>query len=91
MDKAQRTEVEGLAKILTENVAGARAVAIKVGTEFRNFGLHNYAGRYNFDTALSMIFPYHFWHSRTSTNQVRQHVSAPLPLYILHSQPQLQD
>ncbi|KKK49709.1 hypothetical protein LCGC14_3132340, partial [marine sediment metagenome] len=39
--------------------------------------LHNYANRRNFDTVLSYIYPYHFWHSRNTVNWVKRVANKP--------------
>ena len=65
-------EVAKWADDLANRVADARLTAAAAGTEARHFALHNYSGKYNFDTAISMVMPYHFWHSRTYASWMRR-------------------
>ncbi len=69
--------LEDLEKVMLGRVAEARVIAGKVATEGRNFALHNYQGRTNIDTVLSLIYPYHFWHSRTYKNWLSRIATNP--------------
>lgn len=55
----------------------ARLLAQKSAEEARKFSLLNYGERKNFDTALSYLFPYHFWYSRTYANWMNRIVMRP--------------
>lgn len=46
-------------------VTEARAQAIGVANQTRDFILHNYPDRYGGDLVAGYIWPYQFWHSRT--------------------------
>lgn len=50
---------------VTGELHKVQLVAGKVATAMRDFALHNYTARYNFDTLLSYLMPYHFWYTRT--------------------------
>lgn len=52
-------------------------LANEVATEFRHFGLVDYNARRNFDTVLGLIYPYHFWYSRTYPNWAKRVVRQP--------------
>lgn len=58
----------------------ARVIAGQVGTEARNFALLNYSDRYNFDTALGVTYPYHYWYGRTQANWLKRAVLNPAML-----------
>lgn len=47
-------------------VSQARLGAMQTVKEQRDFILHNYQNRRNFDTLLAYIYPYHFWHTRNA-------------------------
>lgn len=68
---------EGLAafeKTATDAMAISRSASAEVGRHLRNFALHDYADRRNFDLALATIYPYHFWHSRTYTKWIKDRI-----------------
>ncbi len=47
-------------------VDDARLMSSKYAQGVRDFALHDYTQRYGFDTALSYLFNFHFWPSRTA-------------------------
>ena len=47
-------------------VDDARLMSSKYAQGVRDFALHDYANRYGFDNALSYLFNFHFWPSRTA-------------------------
>jgi hypothetical protein len=59
-DAVRKLELE-----LRAELSGTRQLADRFGGEFRDYVLHNYGRRYNFDTALSVPFGYPFWYTRT--------------------------
>lgn len=66
---------DALAKWLTEATSRTgvmRYAAEQVATKARDFALHNYSKRHNFDTALGILYPYNFWYSRTYPNWLRR-------------------
>ena len=42
-----------------------RSVAGEIATHNRNYALHDYNSKRGFDSMLSMVYPYQYWHSRT--------------------------
>lgn len=46
----------------------ARLVALKFGESAADFALLNYNKRRNIDTWLSLLYPYHYWYTRTGRN-----------------------
>ena len=59
-------------------------IANEVATEYRHFGLVDYGQRRNFDTVAGLIYPYHFWHSRTYPNWVKRAARQPHLLAAYH-------
>lgn len=56
----------------------AKTVAERVGTAGRDFTVLPYStGRTNIDTMLGVIYPYHFWHSRTYLNWIKRAATNP--------------
>lgn len=49
----------------------AKAIAGKVALNERDFVLYNYTDRRHFDNALSYLYPYAYWYTRTATNVPR--------------------
>ncbi len=50
-----------------------KLIADRVGTASRDFTVLPYStGRTNLDTVLGVIYPYHFWHSRTYINWIKR-------------------
>ncbi|TEU12371.1 MAG: hypothetical protein E3J21_21205, partial [Anaerolineales bacterium] len=45
-----------------------KAIANKVAMNERDFVLYNYTRRTNLDNALSYLYPYHYWYSRSAVN-----------------------
>lgn len=71
------TALVDLEKEMRKVVTEGRVIASEVATETRNFALHNYSGRYNADTVVSLFYPYHFWHSRTYANWAKRIATNP--------------
>lgn len=46
----------------------ARIVGLKYGERAADFALLNYNKRRNLDTWFSLIYPYHYWYTRTGSN-----------------------
>jgi hypothetical protein len=55
-------------KETTGRVMDARAHAMSVASEARDFALHNYGKKTYGDLALAYIYPYQFWYNRTYQN-----------------------
>jgi hypothetical protein len=55
----------------------SRLGAMKSVKETRDFILHNYADRRNFDTLLAYIYPYHFWHTRNGAKWMKRIAERP--------------
>jgi len=50
------------------NVSQARLYSANVATQARDFALHDYRMKRGADLALSYVYPYNFWYSRTYKN-----------------------
>ncbi|RKY68947.1 MAG: hypothetical protein DRQ02_02620 [Candidatus Latescibacterota bacterium] len=48
-----------------------KVIANKAALGERDFVLYNYSDRRHFDNALSYLYPYHYWYSRTAMNVPR--------------------
>jgi hypothetical protein len=70
----QFSEVEDVSKGM---MSEARLAAMRTVREKRDFILHNYGNRRNFDTLLAYIYPYHFWHSRNAANWAKRVAKRP--------------
>jgi len=55
----------------------SRRLANAVATAQRKFTILDYGDRTNFDLALSMVMPYHFWYSRTYGNWMKRFMQNP--------------
>ncbi len=55
----------------------ARAEALGVATDFRDFALHNYGKRYGLDLVAQLIYPYQFWYSRTYAKWMQRVLKNP--------------
>lgn len=60
-----------------KNMASVRLAMAQGGTEARNFTLLNYQNRRYIDSALSYIYPWQFWYSRTYTNWMQRVAQDP--------------
>jgi hypothetical protein len=70
----QANQAEPMAKGMVNQ---ARRSVMKSVTEQRDFILHNYGDRRNFDTLLAYIYPYHFWHTRNAANWAKRVARRP--------------
>lgn len=59
------------------DLADARMGAIRWGETRRDFALLNYGKRRGFDNAMSAIFPYQFWYTRTMLNWLLRLANKP--------------
>ena len=59
-----------------QKVSEARLVAMKAAEGVRDFALHDYSKRYGFDAALSYLFNFHFWPSRTAAKWIKSRAIA---------------
>lgn len=66
-----------LATTATGNMQEARRLAGAVAQAQRKFTILDYGDKTNFDLALSMVMPYHFWYSRTYGNWMRRFLQDP--------------
>lgn len=64
--------VKSLTANLTERMAFARSRAQIVAEKYRDFALLPYGERKNFDFALSLVYPYQFWYSRSYSNWMKR-------------------
>ena len=64
-EKIDHNVFRNLKQELQREMAGTKMLADRFGREMRDYSLHNYGRRYNFDTALSLPFGYPFWYTRT--------------------------
>ena len=65
LDNINPQAIKRLEQDLQSNLSAMRQLADRFGREFRDFNLHNYSRRYNFDKVLSVPFGYPFWYTRT--------------------------
>jgi hypothetical protein len=70
----QWNEIENTGKGM---VSSARMGAMRSVQEQRDFILHDYENRYNFDTVLAYLYPYHFWHTRNTAKWVKRIAQKP--------------
>ena len=61
----------------TLKVTEARAGAMSIAKNTRDFILHDYGKRYGIDFVLSYIYPYHFWHGRTYVKWMKRITENP--------------
>lgn len=61
----------------TAKMQEARRLAGAVAQAQRKFTILDYGDKTNFDLALSMVMPYHFWYSRTYGNWMRRFMQDP--------------
>lgn len=57
---------------ITERMAIANAKSKYVAEKYRDFALLPYGEKTNFDLAMSMVYPYQFWYSRTYSNWMKR-------------------
>lgn len=69
--------MKGFVKTAGDRMAEARLIAQKVGQYWRDFALLPYGETTHLDHALSYIFPYQFWYSRSYTNWAKSLVTDP--------------
>lgn len=58
-------------------IAEAKLLSRQVGYTARDFALHSYPQKYGFDIALSYIYPYEFWHTRTYAKWIQRALTDP--------------
>lgn len=66
-----------IAKDAGDKIAEGRLIAQKVGEYWRDFALLPYGETTNLDHALSYIYPYQFWYSRSYSNWFKRLASDP--------------
>lgn len=66
-----------LKTVASPKMQEARRLAGAVAEAQRKFTILDYADRTNFDLALSMVMPYHFWYSRTYGNWMKRFMQNP--------------
>jgi len=76
-DPRQERELSDWMKTMKERLTIARADALDIAQETRDFILHNYGSRRGIDQLLSYIYPYQFWHSRTYAKWLKRLVTEP--------------
>src|SRR5690606_34242686 len=69
--------IEQFVKDVRPRLMETRTIATQVGNEVREFALHNYADRRNFDTLLGFVYAYPYWYTRTLANFMRRAVQQP--------------
>ena len=77
LDDAQWQLLQDWFQAVRGQTRQARVIAGQVGSEARNFALLNYGDKRNFDAALGVIFPYHYWYGRTYANWMQRAVLNP--------------
>lgn len=70
-------KLKGATKGMIDNMAEANLIAQKVGSYWRDFALLPYGETTHMDHALSYIFPYQFWYSRSYANWAKRLASDP--------------
>jgi hypothetical protein len=75
--KKMLDDLDSVQDVGTGMLREARMGAMKSVKEQRDFILHNYGNRRNFDTLLAYIYPYHFWHTRNAVNWTRRLAKRP--------------
>jgi len=66
-----------LTKIYRNEMPGTKAAALNYGEMQRDSALLNYHRKYGFDTALSVVFPYQFWYTRSMANWALRMIDRP--------------
>jgi len=69
---ADMKAVKDLTKNLTENMTVARSKAQIVAEKYRDFALLPYGETKNLDFAMSLVYPYQFWYSRSYSNWMKR-------------------
>lgn len=77
LDPETEQALSGWAEGARGRVTEARAQAIGVANQTRDFILHNYPVRYGADLVAGYIWPYQFWHSRTYMKWMQRLVMHP--------------
>ena len=67
-DEATETITRWLDDILQPQMHETKALANQVALAERDFVLYNYQDRRHIDNALSYLYPYHYWYSRSAVN-----------------------
>ena len=68
LDAEKLKSLREFEKTIAGNMSEAKLTASKVGSTMRDFALHPYGETTNLDRALSYVYPYHFWTTRTYMN-----------------------
>jgi len=76
-DPRQERQLNEWMNTMRERVTVARAEALDIAQNLRDFILHNYQSRRGIDQLLSYIYPYQFWHSRTYAKWMQRLVTEP--------------
>lgn len=76
--KDWQEKVQDMQKYTAGMVDNARVNALRTAQETRDFILHNYSDRNNIDTMVSLLAPYHFWHTRNGANWIKRIAKNPL-------------
>lgn len=71
------TNLGKIGKITADRVAETHMIAQKVGEYWRDFALLPYGETTHLDHALSYIYPYQFWYSRSYSNWFKRLASDP--------------
>jgi hypothetical protein len=77
VDAATRKQMREWAKATDPQVTEARLVATDIANHERDFALHDYGNRIGADLAGGMVYPYHFWYSRTYARWAQRTVTHP--------------
>ncbi len=63
-----------------QDMKGEKLAAMRYGESMRDFTLLNYGQRYGFDNALTAVFPYQFWTTRSMLNWALRAIDRPAML-----------
>jgi hypothetical protein len=77
MNKTTSKALNTIEQELLTRLTDVRHLAESWGSNFRNYALHNYGAKYNFDSLLATIYGYPFWYTRTFAKWASKAVTDP--------------
>ena len=77
VDATTRRQMREWAQATDPKVTEARLVATDIANHERDFALHDYGNRIGADLAGGMVYPYHFWYSRTYAKWAKRLMTQP--------------
>ncbi|KKL00536.1 hypothetical protein LCGC14_2628690, partial [marine sediment metagenome] len=73
--KAIEAQLKDAEKVVTGMVSEARGISGRITQLTRNFAIHDYGRKRNFDLGLGLVYPYSFWYTRTYASWMQRLVS----------------